>query len=929
MPPAVPIATYRLQLHAKFGFDEAAALVPYLRRLGVSHVYASPFLTARAGSTHGYDIVDHRSLNPEFGGAGAFARLVRNLQDADMGLILDFVPNHMGVGRADNTWWLDVLEWGPQSEYAPFFDIEWSASPYGRRDTVVLPILGTSYGEALERGDIVLAYDREQGGFYAHYYQHRLPIRPQRYGDILRSVVASAAAAGEPAGRELLELAGRFPGPHMPSPQEAPGYKSAIAAVAGGAEVIERGLGAYRPAQGHAELLALHRLLERQWYRLAYWRVAMSEINYRRFFDINDLAGIRVEDRRTFEAIHPLVFELIERGQLHGLRLDHIDGLYDPAQYCRRLQRLIRAARAGERADFYVVMEKILGEDEPCPRFAGVAGTTGYEWLNTISRVLVHSPGLGPLQEGWRAFVGERRGFDEILRDCKALVLDNVLLSEFTVLARLLARIAAGHWRTRDYTYDSLRAALRAYIVQFPVYRTYVTADGASTRDRRIIERAIDDARQRWSGPDAEIFDFLRGVLTLDLIAAERGHSAARVRRFALKVQQLTGPMMAKSFEDTALYRYAPLLALNEVGGHPHKPGLDIDEFHRRMAARANEWPHGMTATATHDTKRGEDARARLLALSEMPEAWREAVNRWRVLNEAALSRSDARVSPATGHEYLFYQSLLGAWSEAPGADLIPRMQAYLLKAARESKTETSWLQQDAWYEEGLTKFVAHVLDAEHSRSFVGDFAAFARRAALAGALNSLSQLALKLALPGVPDFHQGTELWDLSLVDPDNRRAVDFAERQRLLHEVEHSSMDELVERWDDGRLKLSLTQRLLQLRNEQRDLFRRGDYRPVLARGTHARNVIAFSRNLGGATVVVAVGRQMFELCEYGTRWPRGEVWKDTSLELDLLDPMRDVIQGRAVSTPKMSELFAVVPVAVLILDKTERAGPDRLSA
>jgi (1->4)-alpha-D-glucan 1-alpha-D-glucosylmutase len=460
--------------------------------------------------------------------------------------------------------------------------------------------------------------------------------------------------------------------------------------------------------------------------------------------------------------------------------------------------------------------------------------------------------------------------------------------------------------------------ALRAYIVHFPVYRTYVTADGASTRDRRIIERTIEEARQLWSGPDTEIFDFLRDVVTLDLIAKEPGHSAARIRRFGLKLQQLTGPMMAKSFEDTALYRYIPVLALNEVGGHPHVPGLDVDEFHRRMAARASEWPHGLTATATHDTKRGEDARARLLVLSEMPEGWREAVARWRRMNEPALSRMEQRVSPAPLHEYLFYQSLLGAWIETRGTDFTERMQAYLLKAARESKTQTSWLHQDAWYEQGLQKFVAQALDAERSGAFLEDFAALARRVSLTGALNSLSQLTLKMTLPGVPDFYQGTELWDLSLVDPDNRRPVDFSERQQLLHEILDDDIEALVDRWSDGRVKFALTQRLLRLRNRHADLFARGDYRPILARGTFARHVIAFSRNLGASTIIVAVGRHMLELCDHDERWPRGEAWKDTSLELDLLDSMRDAVHERALTTPKLAEIFAAMPVAVLLTQK-----------
>src|SRR4029453_9977654 len=563
----------------------------------------------------------------------AFQRLSDALAAADIGLILDFVPNHMGVHYADNPWWLDVLEWGPKSPYAASFDIDWQTLPGRPRGGVLIPILGSPYGEALEGGEIELRYDAGEGSFSVWYHEHRLPIGPGRYGEILQKVVAEAGAGEEPAGRALLELAARYRGPHNPPRQQASVFKAALASIADGKDVIERGLQAYRPPRPDA-VLALHYLLERQHYRLAYWRLAGSEINYRRFFDINTLAGLRVEDAGTFQTIHGLLRRLIANGCLQGLRLDHIDGLRDPHQYFRRLQRLIDVERPPGGGPFYVVAEKILADGEHLPRFAGVAGTTGYEWLNVISRLLLDDRRLATLDTAWREVSGDPSGFDANPVEARGRVIANILAREFTVLTRLLARIAAGHYTTRDYTPERLRAAFELFILHFPIYRTYITASGPSREDRAIIEGALANARAEWFGSDFGIFDFLRDALTLDLVAQGRaGHSIARDRRFAFKVQQFTGPMMAKSLEDTALYRFHRLLALNEVGGNPAAGGVSVASFHGRMQERAGQWPHGLTATPTHDTKRGEDARTRLLALSELADEWTRNVHQWRQLN--------------------------------------------------------------------------------------------------------------------------------------------------------------------------------------------------------------------------------------------------------------------------------------------------------
>jgi (1->4)-alpha-D-glucan 1-alpha-D-glucosylmutase len=920
MPPAIPTATYRLQLSAAFTFDDAAKLVAYLKALGISHLYASPFLKARAGSTHGYDIIDHNEINREFGGEASFIRLSEALAAADIGLILDFVPNHMGIFHADNSWWLDVLEWGEKSPYAAAFDIDWDLLPHRRGGGVLLPILGTPYGHALENGDIVLKYDAGEGSFSAWYYEHRLPIRPDRYGEMLRIIVNAAGAGNQPAGRGLLELAARHRGPRSPSRAAAPAFKAALAAVAGGADVIAHGIHIYRPSRGDPDsALPLHRLLERQHYRVAHWRLAASEINYRRFFDINSLAGLRVEDLETFRRVHALVARLTADGRLHGLRLDHIDGLLDPIQYCRRLQRLIRAAQGGSRRGFYLIVEKILADGEPMPGLPAVDGTTGYEWLNVISRVLVDGSGLEPLDRFRREATDNPRPFAQILERAKLRVLENLLSSEFTVLVRLLARIAAGHYRTRDFTITRLEAALRLFILEFPVYRTYVTAAGPSPQDRSIIDRTIDAARARWFGPDAEIFDFLREILTLDLVAPGRsGYSGARVRRFAFKVQQFTGPMMAKSLEDTAFYRYHRLLALNEVGGDPAAAGLSASEFHRRMGERAAQAPHGLTATATHDTKRGEDARMRVLALAELSDEWIGAVTEWRRLNDRFAGKAGNLRTPSSGLEYMLYQTLIGAWPlTGPDESLIERMETYAIKAAREGKVETSWINPDEAYEAGVKRFLRGILSPGESAAFISSLTELARRTALLGALNSLSQLALKATMPGVPDFYQGTEFWDLSLVDPDNRRPVDFSARAAALNRLEREpDWASLAEAWPDGRIKLALARRLLALRNGSAALFADGAYRPVEVRGRDRDHVVAFARASGRDAVVVAVGRVFAPFTDRGRRWPRAQDW-DAELVLDGLSAMRDGLAPHGLFPDRhipMAKLFTHLPVAIL---------------
>ena len=698
-------------------------------------------------------------------------------------------------------------------------------------------------------------------------------------------------------------------------------------AIEGGAAIIARGLEAYRAAPDRAaQTLALHHLLERQHYRLGHWRLASSDINYRRFFDVNTLAGLRVEDAGTFDAIHRLVETLVAAGQLQGLRLDHIDGLRDPAQYFQRLRRLIRKAQGNAAKPLYMVVEKILGEHEALRPFADVHGTTGYEWLNAITQVLVDGSGLDRLDEIWRQISNISPKIDPVLKAAKRRVIDTLLTSEFTVLTRLLARIAAGHYSTRDFSADSLRQALELYVLHFPIYRTYLTPAGATADDHALIAATIEQARTDWFAADDGIFDFLQDALTMDLIKPGRAlHGAPRVRRFALKVQQFTGPVMAKSLEDTAFYRYHRLLALNEVGGDPASRGLPVDAFHAAMKVRAREWPHGMTATATHDTKRGEDARARLLALAELPGEWASTVARWKILNAPHLVTDGEIRSPSAAFEYMLYQALVGAWpTSEPDEQFLPRMQAYALKAAREGKQETSWLNPNHAYEAGVRTFLARILDRAVSAEFVDALQALSRRIGLLGALNSLVQVTLKATMPGVPDFYQGTELWDLSLVDPDNRRPVDFAARAAALAEADHPDWDSLVRIWPNGHLKLAWTRHLLKLRTELADVFTQGDYQPVPVSGPHRDHVIAFARRHGGQAAIVAVAKALAPMSEGGRAWPRADAF-DASLDLRGY-VVEDVAEPTGGAELRLAALFRYLPAAVLKAQFEAAVEPER---
>jgi (1->4)-alpha-D-glucan 1-alpha-D-glucosylmutase len=833
MIPAAPIATYRVQLTRNFGFDDAAAIVPYLKSLGISHLYASPVFTAKPGSTHGYDVIDPAVLNPELGGEAAFLRLSDALLRAELGLIIDFVPNHMCVDCAANKWWWDVLENGRAGPHGATFDIDWDAG--GGR--VILPVLGRPYEECLDAGEIQLG---EEGGKpVIRYFDHRFPISP-------------TTRAAQVEGKKQL-----------------------------------------------------HELLEGQHYRLAHWRIANRGINYRRFFDINSLAGVRIELPAVFDSMHAGVRRLLADGRLQGIRIDHIDGLADPAKYCADLQRLIQLSAPN--ASIYVVVEKILGEGEDLPRWAGVAGTTGYEWLNVISRTLADPAGVERMAQHWHTISPPAPSFDDVLRGAKEYALARLFAGEFGTLVRILAGIASD--RSRRFAADQLSAALRRFLLAFDVYRTYVT-DKASPEDRARIERTIARAEQDGGQDGNEIFPLLQDVLT-----APRGPEE---RRFVTKLQQLTGPLMAKGLEDMALYRDHRLLALNEVGNEPTLPPLAAADFHGRMATRRKDWPDGLTATATHDTKRGEDARMRILSIAELADDWVTHSAAWMQRNAGHLQNSDGRRMPSAHHEYMLYQALLGGWpDEAIDEDFRKRFCAYAVKAAREGKQDTSWLDPNEQYEAALQAFIEKTVHRDNS-AFLGPFETFAERCALLGALRSLVQVAVKAMQPGVPDFYQGTEFWDLSFVDPDNRRPVDFASRVAALDELPDTpAWDRLAGTWRDGCIKLALTAKLLRIRAAYRELFSRGDYLPV---ETDSPDILAFGRSHAGERLIVVVVRNFRRATVGGTRWPQPQDWQG-AVELPPAKTCSNLLQQPskselgAGSTP-VADLLGRLPVAVVKL-------------
>lgn len=942
----IPRATYRVQLHRGFTFAMATELVPYLAALGVSHLYCSPFLRARAGSAHGYDIVDHASINPEIGSRDELDALVTALHRHAMSLLIDMVPNHMAIG-SDNAWWLDVLEDGPASAYADYFDIDWRPADPSLHGRVLLPILGEQYGLVLQRRELRLDFDVVAGALVVHCHDHRLPIDPAQYGAPIRGALAAMPAGPLAAERTaaLQALADAFE--RLPARADVQrravrhndkrALKAQLARWAREVPEFARALHDHLAAIDQGDLGVLDALLEAQAYRLAHWRVAGDEINYRRFFDNNDLAALRMERDDVFEATHALVLSLTAGGVADGLRIDHCDGLADPATYFRRLQtryaELTAQATAAARP-LYVVAEKITAPHERLSTDWAVHGTTGYRFANVLNGLLVDGDAKGRLDRVWRAFAPEQAtDFDTLAWRCRHLVMSGALAGELTMLATTLWRLAREDRRTRDFTLHSLRRALADVVATFPVYRTYVV-DKASAGDRRAIDWAIGRARRRSRSADTSVFDFIRRVLLSSPLPGAVPTLAHGYRAFARRLQQFTAPVAAKGIEDTALYRHQRLISLNDVGGDPDAFGTSLSAFHGASHDRAQHWPHTMLATSTHDAKRSEDVRARIDVLSEMPGAWRLTVRRWARMNRHHKRTVDGAPAPTRNDEYLLYQTLLGSLpvgvvDDNALAEYTQRIEQTMLKSAREAQANTSWINRHDGYETALASFVRAVLDPRDSNLFLPDLRASVATLAWFGALNGLTIALLKGLSPGVPDYYQGHETIALSLVDPDNRRPVDYAHRRHLLEQAQRldalPQREETLRNWlanaPDGRAKFWVTWCVLRIRQVMDPLYRHPTYLPLEVRGTCARHLAAFAVHDERHCVVAVAPRLYASLGLRADELPIGPVWDDTTVVWPADHPQpawwHDSISGQrhaARSAWPLAELLRDFPVAAL---------------
>ncbi len=946
-PARIPVSTYRLQFNSRFTFEDARKVVPYLSTLGITECYGSSLLAARPGSLHGYDLCDHTRLNPDLGLPEEFDALADALRGHDMGLLFDFVPNHMAVDPSANLWWRNVLENGPSSPFARFFDIDWDPVKPELKGKVLLPILADQYGVALESGQLQLHL--AQGRIQLHYSDFDLPLEPRELSKLLRhrlELLETDLDTADPQLREFLSIL--FQLEHLPPYTETDALLVAgrqrekdvaqerLAKLQESAprirQHVEQNLRTFNGEPGKPESFdLLHDLLEAQAYRLSYWRAALHEINYRRFFDINELAGLRMEDPEVFAASHSLVVALIRQGAVTGLRLDHVDGLYDPTEYFKRL-----AASGAETPPIYVVAEKILSAGECLREDWAVHGTTGYEFLNDLNGLFVDARSGQKFKTLYSRLTGIQSLFWDVVYESKKLIIMTSMASELNMLAQRLNRISEDHRRYRDFTLASLQEALREVVACFPVYRTYFTPEGWSDFDRKTIDTAVARALRRNPALEAFTFEFVRQML-LPTRAQLPDDEYQRGVQFAMKFQQYTGPVQAKGLEDTAFYRYTPLLSLNEVGGDPSRFGRSVDEFHRANLERLKSWPLSMLATSTHDTKQGEDARARLNVLSEIPDEWRIGLSRWMRVNAGMRTLVHGTPAPDRRDEYHFYQALLAVWpadATEPDVELVERIRQYMQKSIKEEKVHTSWINPSEEYEGAVAEFVKRVLAGPPSHRFLELFLPFQQRVARYGMVNSLSQLVLKIGSPGVADFYQGSELWDLNLVDPDNRRPVDYGRRLKLLEELSPlldgswpaeqiaAAMVEMLEHWQDGRIKLYLTATGLHLRRRMRELFFQGEYYPLRATGAQAEHLVAFARRRGINAVIVLAPRLVVGLTGGRGSLPLGhEVWAETTLSLPAEFTGRTyrnvMTRERVVSGHSLpiAELLRVCPVAVLL--------------
>ena len=934
----LPGATYRLQFNHQFKFSDAKSIVSYLHELGISDVYASPYFMAQKGSLHGYDILNPNLLNPEIGTEPEYEEFIRELESHGMGQILDIVPNHMCITGNENIWWMDVLENGPSSLYADFFDIDWNPVKGELKNKVLLPILGAQYGQVLENQELTLKF--EGGSFSIYYGDQKLPLDPLSYNRILKFRVEDWGKKMEKEHPHLQELFSIITAlEHLPPQTEKDPEKIQerrrekeiikkrilkLYEESGPVRVfIDENVLIFHGEKGKARSFdLLDRLLQDQAYRLSHWRVAAEEINYRRFFDINDLAAIRMEHLPVFLEVHKLVFKLIGEKKASGLRVDHPDGLYNPAEYFFRLQKgcfiqicrqvmekkmgndelvlaelgrlyeeeLFKNPSPSLRAPFYIVGEKILTKNEKIPEDWPIWGTVGYVFLNPVNGIFV-DPGNGKNFESiYSRFTGTKVNYQDLVYEKKKLIMLTSMAGEINTLGHYLNRLSEKNRHTRDFTLNSLRAAITEVIACFPVYRTYVNSCGVVERDRRYLEQAVASAERRNPALSATIFDFLENILLLRYPEDFEEEDKMEWLDFVMRFQQVTGPVMAKGLEDTVFYVYNQLVSLNEVGGNPERFGTPLDAFHGQNIERTQFWPYGLITTSTHDSKRSEDVRARLNVLSEIPQEWRKCLMRWRQINRRKKTLVEGQWVPDRNEEYLLYQTLLGVWPLYPaGASedfFKKRIKDYMLKAVREAKVNTSWISPNGPYEDALLKFIDALLS---HRPFLNDFELLAKKVAYFGMLNSLSQTLLKITCPGTPDFFQGTEIWDFRLVDPDNRRPVDFALRQEMLKTLKTrmvryksdlaSFTRELFQEWPGGAIKLFLTLRGLNYRKENCQLFQEGAYTPLVSEGRRKEQICAFARHTDKKAGVVIIPRFLTHISQNAEEVPFGrEIWKDS---------------------------------------------------
>lgn len=915
----IPTATYRLQFTKDFRFADARAIVPLLARLGISDLYASPIFQARGGSSHGYDVTNPGRLNPELGTREEFDALAAELKQHGMGLLLDIVPNHMAVS-VENEWWVDVLENGTGSPYSGFFGVDWDAGQRGpEEEKIYLPILGDPFGKALEWGHLQLKFSER--GLFVTYFSHQLPLDPGTYGTVLDGaadlalpdveaeewrqllesirllprrvatkweLVEGRARVKEDIKRKLWELYTRVPVVH---------------------EFLDARIRLLNGTPGDSPSYnALEQLLNQQPYRLAYWRVAREKINYRRFFDVTDLIGIRAELPNVFEATHTLALELYAAGQVNGFRIDHIDGLLQPRQYLARL-------REAAGPDAYIVVEKITLGPEELPVEWPVQGTTGYDFLAEVNGAFTYEPGLRQIEAFYHRFADLPDGFETFCYHNKKRVMETLFKGEVLHLGDLLVELSEVDRYARDISPAALQAALLEVTACLPVYRTYIESADVTIRDQRVIEHAMACARERSGDIDPEAYRFLERVLRVKHPPSLSSEEQEEWLRFVQRWQQLTGPIMAKGVEDTTFYQYNRLVSLNEVGGNLEP--LTRDQFHERQHRRQRHWPHTLNASSTHDTKRGEDVRARLSVLAELAGEWERLVRRWSRFNHG----KRVGTVPPPNEEYFLYQILVGAWPLCE--DEIPafheRLHGYLVKASREAKIHSSWFRPDEEFEKAFQSFASAILAPDPENRFYQQFREFQQRIAFYGAMTSLSQELVKATAPGVPDFYQGTGFWDLSLVDPDNRRPVDYQRRDQALDTLGTRPLSDLLRNWRDGAVKLFLTHRLLQFRRGAAALFACGSYLPLTAEGKRSENLIVFARQHEDQWVI-AVAPRFYSQLSVLLQAPLGRrIWQDTRITLPEGAPSdwRNVLTGETLpctGSLAVADVLCNFPVALL---------------